>query len=160
MWQRFQTIFLALVAILMIVSLFFPIWRYIDESGTRYDLYPIHYSITTVSDAGGEQKSTAYFPYSLTAILMVAAATVAVQTIRRYDNRQTQILLTFLNTFLLAAVMGSAFYFSYKLNNEFKYVGLSRVSMWIMFAGVAFNWIAMRFIRRDEKIVRDSERLR
>ncbi|MEJ0030653.1 MAG: DUF4293 family protein [Bacteroidota bacterium] len=69
-------------------------------------------------------------------------------------------LLTFLNTMLLVGVLGSAFYFAYKLNNEFKVVGLSRIAMWVMFAAVAFNWIAMRFIRRDEKIVKDSERLR
>ena len=161
MWQRFQTLFLALVVILMIASIFFPIWRYDDPTvGARYELYPIHYSITTITDGGDEQKSTAYFPYSLTAVLMIAAATVAAQTIRRYDNRQTQMFLTFLNTMLLVGVLGSAFYFAYKLNNEFKVVGLSRVAMWVMFAAVAFNWIAMRFIRRDEKIVRDSERLR
>jgi hypothetical protein len=32
--------------------------------------------------------------------------------------------------------------------------------MWIMFVGVACNWLAVRFIRRDEKLVRDSDRLR
>ncbi|MEJ0030654.1 MAG: DUF4293 family protein [Bacteroidota bacterium] len=74
MWQRFQTLFLALVVILMVASIFFPIWRYDDPTvGARYELYPIHYSITTVSNGGEEQKSTAYFPYSITAILMIAA---------------------------------------------------------------------------------------
>lgn len=160
MWQRFQTIFLALVVILMVAGLFFPIWRYSDDSGTRYELYPIHYSIITPADDGDGEKSVAYFPYSLTAVLMVAAATVAVQTIRRYDNRLTQMKLTALNTFLLMGVMGAAVYFSFKLNDEFKYIGRSRLSLWIIFGAVACNWIAMRFIRRDEKIVRDSERLR
>jgi len=160
MWQRFQTVFLAFVVILMIASLFFPIWQYeSDDGGIRYDLYPIHYSITTTNDTG-EVKSTAYFPYSLTAVLMIAAATVAAQTIRRYDNRLTQMKLTALNTFLLMGVMGSAIYFSFKLNKEFNYVGLSRLSLWVIFGAVAFNWLAMRFIRRDERIVRDSERLR
>ncbi len=154
-----QTLFLALVVILMIASLFLPIWTYVDGTGTRYDLYPIHYSITTIGDAG-EAKETAYFPYSLTAILMVAAATIAIQSIRRYDNRPTQMLLTAINTFVLMAVLGSAIYFGFRLNKEFQYVGLSRLALWTIFGAVAFNWIAMRFIRRDEKIVRDSERLR
>jgi hypothetical protein len=30
----------------------------------------------------------------------------------------------------------------------------------VVFGAVTFNWLAMRFIRRDEKMVRDSERLR
>ena len=155
MWQRIQTVFLAAVVIIMIVSLFFPLWKYVDGSGVRYELYPIHYSIIN-----GEQTSTAYFPYSITAVLMVAAATLAGQTIRRFDNRLTQMKLAALNTFVLMAVMGANVYFSFKLNDEFNYIGMSRGAMWTIFAGVACNWVAMRFIRRDEKLVRDSERLR
>ena len=155
MWQRIQTILLGLVVLTMIASLFFPIWQYIDAAGVRYELYPIHFSITN-----GDVKSTAYFPYSLTAVFMAAAATVAVQTIRRYDNRLTQIKLAALNTLLLLFVMGSAMIFSYQLNDQYNYIGLSRGAMWTIFAAVFFNWMAMRLIRRDEKIVRDSDRLR
>jgi hypothetical protein len=155
MWQRIQTIFLALVVIIMIASLFFPIWKYMDSGGVRYELYPLHFSITN-----GDQKSTAYLPYSFTAVLMVAAATIAVQTIRRFDNRLTQVKLAAFNTLLLMLVMGSAVYFSYQLNDQYKYIGLSRGALWTIFGAVASNWLAMRFIRRDEKIVRDSDRLR
>ena len=155
MWQRLQTVFLGLVVILMIVAMFFPLWKYVSGDGIRYELYAIHYSVVD-----GETKSTAYFPYSLTAVLMVAAATIAVQTIRRFDNRLTQMKLCALNTFILMGVMASTIYFSTKLNDEFNYIGLSRLALWVIFAGVACNWIAMRFIRRDEKLVRDSDRLR
>lgn len=155
MWQRIQTVFLVLVVVIMIASMFLPVWKYIDGSGVRYELYPLHYSIIE-----GDQRSTAYFPYSVTAVLMIAAATIAIQTIRRYDNRVLQMKLAALNTLLLMGVMGAVVYFSSKLNDEFKYVGMSRLALWTIFAGVLFNWLAMRFIRRDEKIVRDSERLR
>lgn len=155
MWQRIQTLFLALVVIVMIVSVFFPLWKYVDAAGVRYELYPLHYSITN-----GETKTTTYIPFSVTAILMVAAATVAVQTIRRFDNRILQMKLAAFNTILLMLVMGAVVYFSSRLNEEFKYVGMSRGALWTIFAAVALNWLAMRFIRRDEKLVRDSERLR
>jgi hypothetical protein len=155
MWQRIQTVFLALVVVIMVVSIFFPLWRYVDEAGVKHELYPLHYTISN-----GDQKTTSYMPWSLTAILMVAAATMAVQTIRRYDNRLLQMKLAAFNTILLMLVMGATVYFSSKLNDEFKYVGMSRGALWTIFAGVALNWLAMRFIRRDEKIVRDSERLR
>lgn len=155
MWQRLQTVFLVLVVLIMIASMFFPLWKYVDAGGIRYELYPLHYSVVD-----GETRSTAYFPYSLTAVLMIAAATIAVQTIRRYDNRITQMKLAALNTLLLMGVMGAVVYFSSRLNDEFKYVGMSRGALWTIFAGVLFNWLAMRFIRRDEKIVKDSERLR
>lgn len=140
----------------MIASMFLPVWKYEDTAGgIKYELYPLHYSIIE-----GDQRSTAYFPYSVTAVLMIAAATIAIQTIRRYDNRVLQMKLAALNTLLLMGVMGAVVYFSSKLNDEFKYVGMSRLALWTIFAGVLFNWLAMRFIRRDEKIVRDSERLR
>lgn len=155
MWQRFQTLFLALVVITMIVSLFMPLWRFVDSGGVRYELYPLHYTITNA-----DVKTPTYIPYSVTGILMVAVATVAVMTIRRFDNRLTQMKLGAFNTLLLVGVMGASVYFSYKLNDQFQYVGMSRGAMWTIFAGVAFNWLALRFIRRDEKIVRDSERLR
>lgn len=155
MWQRIQTVFLALVVIVMAVSIFIPLWTYVDGSGVRYELYPLHYSIVN-----GDQRTTAYVPYCLVAILMVAAATLAVQTIRRYDNRVLQIKLAAFNTIILMLVMGAVVYFSSKLNDEFKYVGMSRGALWTVFAGVALNWLAMRFIRRDEKIVKDSDRLR
>jgi hypothetical protein len=162
MWQRFQTLFLGIVVIVMVASIFLPIWKYEDRSnispsGTpiTYELYPLHFSVVN-----GEQRTTAYFPYSVTAILMIAAATVAIQAIRRFDNRLTQMKLAAFNTLLLMGVMGSAVYFAYKLNAEYNHVGLQQVSLWTIFSGVAFNWLAMRFIRRDEKIVKDSERLR
>lgn len=144
-----------MVVVVMAVSLFLPLWQYIDESGIRYELYPLHYSIVN-----GDAKSTDYFPYCATAILMVAAATLAIQTIRRYDNRLLQVKLAAFNTIFLMLVMGAVVYFSSRLNEEFKYVGMSRGALWTVFAGVAFNWLAMRFIRRDEKLVKDSERLR
>jgi hypothetical protein len=32
--------------------------------------------------------------------------------------------------------------------------------LYMIFAAVICNWLAVRFIRRDERLVRDSERLR
>jgi hypothetical protein len=155
MWQRIQTVFLALVVIIMIVGMFFPLWKYVDAAGVRYELYPLQYSIIN-----GETRTVDYIPYAVTAVLMIAAATIAVQTIRRYDNRLLQIKLAAFNTLLLMGVMGAVVYFSSRLNAEFQYVGMSRGALWTIFAGVALNWLAMRFIRRDEKIVKDSQRLR
>ena len=69
MLQRIQTVFLILTIICMVAAIFFPIWVGTD-AGVAYKLYPLHYS---VMDEEGMQ--TIYFPYSITAILMAAAAT-------------------------------------------------------------------------------------
>ena len=99
MWQRIQTLFLVLVVVSMVVSLFLPIWKF-TEGAKEFQLYPLHF--TTVEN---DQRITTYFPYSITAILMIAAATIAIMEIKRFDNRLTQIKLGTLNSLILAGVM-------------------------------------------------------
>ncbi|QLH32873.1 MAG: DUF4293 domain-containing protein [Cyclobacteriaceae bacterium] len=154
MWQRIQTVFLVLVVVSMIVSLFLPILKVMDGS-KEIQLFPLHFS--TIEDG---QRATLYFPYSLTAILMIAAATIAIMEIRRFDNRITQIKLGTLNSLILAGALGSAVYFLHRFLKNMALVPPACPVLWIMFVGVACNWLAVRFIRRDEKLVRDSDRLR
>jgi len=153
MWQRIQTLFLVLVVVSMIVSLFLPIWKFTDGA-KELQLFPLHFS--TIQNG---QQSTTYFPYSITAILMVAAATIAIISIRRFDNRMTQVKLGTLNSLILAGVMICVVVFYNNVTKEYGY-GRYGLSLWIPFIGVACNWLAIRFIRRDEKLIRDSDRIR
>lgn len=154
MWQRVQTIFLALVILSMVGGIFFPIWIGIED-GVVHQLFPLHYSIFGES---GTQSN--YFPYSITAILMMAASTIAFIEIRKFDDRILQIKLGTLNSLVLMGVMISAVLLANKMieahpiNWEYGY------GLYIPFVGVTFNWLAVRFIRRDEKLVRDSDRIR
>ena len=156
MWQRIQTVFLALVVLSMLTSLFLPIWVSNDPSSeVSHVLYAFHYTTKQ-----GATSTTFYFPYCATAILMIAAATIAIMEIRRYDDRMVQIKMGTLNSLILAGVMISAVVFANQLvkvsTGGWKY-GLS---LYFPFVGVTFNWLAIRLIRRDEKMVRDSDRLR
>jgi len=153
MWQRIQTLFLVLVVISMLVSFFLPIWK-ITNGTTEMQLYPLHFS--TIENG---VKTTQYFPFSIMAILMAAAATVAVMEILRFDNRMTQVKLGTLNSLILALALGSVVYFYNQVTSQYGY-GKFGLSIWVPFIGVACNWLAIRFIRRDEKLVRDSDRIR
>ncbi len=155
MWQRVQTILLGLVVVIMLVGIFLPLWRYTDQAGVRHELFPLHFSIIN-----GEERTTSYIPYCVTAIFMIGAATLAAMTIRRYDNRILQIKMAAMNMLLLMVALIASVYFSYRLDGEYNHYGIIRTSLWLLFGAVACNWSAMRFIRRDEKIVRDSDRLR
>lgn len=154
MWQRVQTIFLALVIISMIVGIFFPIWVGVED-GATYKLYPLHYSVYGESAPG-----PVYFPYSITAILMIAAATIAIMEIRKYDNRILQIKLGTLNSLVLMGVMISVMWLANTMINAHPANWAYGYGLYIPFVGVTCNWLAVRFIRRDEKLVRDSERIR
>lgn len=154
MWQRIQTVFLALVIVSMVVGIFFPIWTSQNE-GTLYYLTPLHFS----SD-DGSGPIISYFPYSITAILMMAAATIAFMELRRFDNRILQVKMGTLNSLVLMGVMISAVLLANKMTDAHPVNWTYGMGLYIPFAGVTFNWLAVRFIRRDEKLVRDSDRIR
>lgn len=153
MWQRIQTVFLAIAVLSLVGSIFLPIWEFQDGTKSHL-LYALHYSI---KDNG--TLTPTYFPYSLTAILLVAAATVAVIEIRKFNDRMTQMKLGALNSLFMAGSIGSAVYFASSLVKQYP-GGEYGLGLWLPAVAVVCNLLANRFIRRDEKIVRDSERLR
>jgi FtsH-binding integral membrane protein len=156
MWQRIQTVFLVLVVTSMLASIFLPIWVAVDPvSEISKSLYPLHYTVVE-----GDVRTSTYFPYCATAILMIAAATIAIMQIRRYDNRITQIKMGTLNSLILMGVMLCAILFANSFINANPTGWKYGLGLYLPFVGVTCNWLAIRFIRRDEKMVRDSDRIR
>ena len=154
MWQRIQTVFLVIAIISLIASIFLPIWSTQDSSGTTHVLYAIHYSVGT-----GDQMQPTYFPYSLVAMFAVASATLAFIEIGKYKNRLLQMKLGALNSLFLVATIGLSVFFATQLLKTHQ-GGQYGLGMWLPGIAVLCNLLANRFIRRDEKLVRDSDRLR
>jgi hypothetical protein len=154
MWQRIQTVFLAIAIVSLLVSIFVPIWTNNDAEGKRHLLYAMHYSVVQ----NGEQTTT-YMPFSLTAIFAVASVTVALIEIGKFKNRMLQMKLGALNSLFLVATIGCALYFASELIKTYQ-GGEYGLGMWLPGVAVLSNLLANRFIRKDEKLVRDSQRLR
>jgi hypothetical protein len=154
MWQRIQTLFLIIVIASLIGSIFFPIWAFSTESGQVHRLFALHYT----SIINGE-TSTIYFPYSITAILAIASATLAFIEIGKFRNRVLQMKLGALNSLFMAGSIASAVIFSNQLVKAFE-GGAYGLGLWLPGVAVICNLAANQFIRRDERIVRDSDRLR
>lgn len=156
MWQRIQTVFIAIVILSLTATIFFPIWVYSIPNETL-ELYALHYTVKTAGEAG-LVRNTTYMPYSLTAILAVAAITLALIEITKYRNRMLQLKLGALNSLFIAGTMLCAVLFS----NDFAqtYKGQYGLGLWLPGVAVLCNLLANRFIRRDERIVRESSRLR
>ena len=155
MWQRIQSVFLGLAILSLILGLLSPVWSGAGE-GIEYRLYPIYF----MAKENGQITISQYFPFSITAMLMVAAVTIAITEFRRYDNRFLQVKLGTLNSLILAGVMICDVLFSNQMAKAYPVPWKYDFSLWLTFAAVAFNWLAIRFIRRDEKLVRDSDRIR
>jgi hypothetical protein len=154
MWQRIQTVFLVIAIISLVASIFLPVWVFQGTSDQLYQLFPFHYSVTE-----NGLRDTKYFPYSLTAILTIASITVAVIEIGKYKNRVLQMKLGALNSLFMAGAIMCAVIFSNQLIKAYE-GGAYGLGLWLPGVAVICNLIANRFIRRDEKIVRDSNRLR
>lgn len=150
MWQRIQTVFLGITIIALAISMILPIWQG-QLDGAPVILTPFYLKQSDVYT---------YLPYSLTAILVMAGITLALIEIRRYDNRILQIKLGVLNTLILAGSMICVAVYTMKLAERFPESSQNGIGMYFIFIAVLCNWLAVRFIRRDERLVKDSERLR
>ncbi|HEY0652349.1 MAG TPA: DUF4293 domain-containing protein [Chryseosolibacter sp.] len=154
MWQRIQTVFLVIAILSLAVTIFLPIWTYQNSAGQAHQLYPLHYTIKE-----GETATTQYFPYAITAMLAIAAITIAFIEIQKFKNRLLQMKLGALNSLFMAGTIASAVIFSNQLTKSLQ-GGQYGLGLWLPGIAVVCNLLANRFIRRDEKLVRDSDRLR
>lgn len=154
MWQRVQTIFLAVAMACLVAMIFFPVWEVKTET-TRLTLYPLYYRAQM-----GDAISEVYFPYSVIAILGLAAATIAFIEIQRFENRLLQMKLGALNSLFMAGCGFAAVYLSLKIQRSIQAPGNFGFALYLPFAAMLLNAIANRFIKKDERLVRDSERLR
>jgi hypothetical protein len=156
MWQRIQTVFLAIVVITLIATIFLPIWVYLPGTENSHQLYPLHYTIKENGVA-----NTQYFPYSVVAILMIASITLAIISIGKFKNRLLQRKIGALNSLFIVAAVACSVYFATQLTNTHPLEGQQKsLALYLPFVAVLANLLANRFIMRDEKIVRDSDRLR
>ena len=154
MWQRKQTIFLGLTILCLILAIFFPVWTAGEGDVTKM-LFPLHYTIKT-----GEVRDTVYFPYTLCAVLLIAAATLAAMEIGKFENRLLQLKMAALNSLLMMGAIAASVYFATSLIKANQIAGNYGLGLYLPAVAMISNLIANRFIRKDEKLVRDSDRIR
>lgn len=164
MIQRIQSIFLLLTALVLIATLFFPIWSEVSgESMERAILNVYELRFEKVNDDGtrGELynvKSTFYI-----SIFMFVGAAIALFAIFQYKNRLRQIQLGALNSL----VVGGSIIFTWfvYINKAELLVDATKqgdfgIGFYLPLVALLLNSFANRFIRKDEKLVRSADRLR
>lgn len=157
MIQRVQTIFLFLITVAMGVALANPIWEKTGvKSSEMAHLSALQYSqqqgITTYGD-------TVWY----LALLIALVGLTSLYAIFQYRNRLTQTALCAVNALMLTAIMGIILYRTLYMGKEYGNPadqGTFLIGFYAIIAALVFNALANRFIRRDEKLVRGSDRLR
>jgi len=162
MIQRIQTIFLILFIASLIATHFFPVWQKIEFSeenspeimatGFISSSY-----IENISEGNAEVHDYFYIP----GIIMLCCG-LAVYSIFSYRNRLTQIKIGTLNSFLTSLLI---FFFLYQTFYQEIYLNIDDqisflISFYLIFLAIFFNFLSNRFIRKDELLVRESERIR
>ncbi len=156
MLQRPQSVLLLLVAICMGFFLATQTWHKLGI-GEEISLSP-YYLTHTKGNLVVENKPVYYL-----ALMAVLSAGLAIFTIFQYKNRVRQMLFVALNSLIGAALLGATVYhIQFDANKLFapENQGDFGISFWGVFLALVLNWVANRLIRRDEKLVKESDRMR
>ena len=150
MIQRIQSVYLLLVAILLVVALCIPVGSYLCPNG-----YEAGFTNLGVRMEDGSLLSS----WGMFAILLLSAI-VALGTIFLFRNRILQIRMTIFNSLLLVgyylAFVAFLFVFRSRLDASFH---LSW-GLCLPFVSLVLNYRAIRAIGKDEVLVRAADRLR
>ena len=159
MIQRIQTIFLILVAIIMTLFLFFPMWmKFNADTGELYRLTPLH--LYHLDGTGNAYRN--FIPYGISGLLAIISTIIALFEIFQYKNRLTQIKTGAINALIMAGALIAGIYFTYKGQTEFipDIRGNYMPGTFLPVAALLFNSLANRFIKKDEELVRSVDRIR
>ncbi len=161
MIQRIQTIFLFLYIAALISTFFFPVWQKIsfNDQTNEVDVIVTGHVSSVIYEKAGE--AIIYDNFWVGGFIIIACI-VAAMSIFSFKNRLTQIKLGTLNSLFTSLLV---IYYLYEIFYNIDYVDIKDkisflISFYLIFLAIFFNFLANRFIRKDELLVRESERIR
>jgi|SRR5690606_843375 len=157
MIQRIQSIWLLLAALVLSGLFIFPYLSYIDLVGLGKQLY-VTGSYSAVNNEAIKQES-----HWLQTIVTILLIILPIYTIFQYKNRKRQILLIFIEIFLIV-LFGILLFFSAHstLSLISQPFGAENIGVGFFLLPVAIILLAMAIggIRKDEKLIKSADRLR
>ena len=161
MIQRIQTIFLFLYIAALISTFFFPVWQKIsfNDQTNEVDVIVTGHVSSVIYDKAGEV--IIYDNFWVGGFIIIACI-VAAMSIFSFKNRLTQIKLGTLNSLFTSLLV---IYYLDVIYYNIDYIDIKvkisfLISFYLIFLAIFFNFLANRFIRKDELLVRESERIR
>jgi len=156
MIQRIQSLYLFIVAVSCTLLFFFPMIDYIDPVQGTYKLFAT--GMKSYSDLPGILFFWETFPLF---ILVITSLGLALITIFLYKKRKIQFLLTNINVLINVLLIALVFLlysriFEHRLHIQSTY----EFGMYIPLISLVFLVMSSRAIRRDEALVKSTDRLR
>ena len=161
MIQRIQTLFLILYIGALVSTFFFPVWQKISLNDETNSIEIIVTGYISSVDFNNGDTSVLYDNFIISGLVIISCI-MAAFSIFSYKNRLNQIKLGALNSFLTSVLI---IYFLYDIFYNEQYININDkisflISFYLIFLAIFFNFLANRFIRKDELLVRESERIR
>lgn len=154
MIQRIQTIYLLIAAFLMVLLFSNPIAEIVVTDNLFLNLW--HNKIISVN----EDLFTPLSTWPITVLLSFIILTELL-TIFLFKRRQIQIRLCIFNLLLMFGLVGLIYFFTkYTLHNM---EGMNSVFLWPIICpmiAIILNYLALKAIQKDEKLVRSYDRIR
>jgi len=167
MIQRIQSVFLLILVIAMISLLFLPLWSKTNPQTNEevvLTAFALRAEPVAITDSTAAATASAVDQNTMViGGLAILIALVALYEIFQYRKRFTQIKLGLLNSLLLAALLGTSFYFASYVGDDLVKTnrpGDFEAGFYLPVLGLIVNALANRFIKRDEDLVRSVDRLR
>jgi magnesium-transporting ATPase (P-type) len=156
MIQRIQSLYLLIVAIACSLLFFFPMIDYIDPLKGTYKLFAT--GMKSYADLPGVLFFWETFPLL---ILVCASLILSIITIFLFKKRSIQFRLVSINGFLNILLIGLVFLLYSKIfEHRLGILSNYQFGMYIPLISLVFLVLASRAIRKDEYLVKSSDRLR
>lgn len=162
MIQRVQTIFMFIAVLAMIAMTFFPLWQKSDLETSRLITMNAFEITFEQQNASGQMELLATQNVMLISIGAFLAAGVMLFSIFKYKNRMTQVKLNALFSLISAITIVGVVYYSLKGNALMlpEKQGTFLMGFYLPIVAMFNNFLANRFIRKDEALVRSADRIR
>lgn len=154
MIQRIQTVYLIVALILLAVMFFQPLVAFENQGETLYIL-----SATGIEDLGKTGVLSEVQTYPI-AIIIGVMAIINMLSIFTFKKRVLQMRLCVYNSVFLTGSMGMIYFYSSQIANE---TGAAMQIQWgsaLPLVALIFTILAIRGIRKDEKLIRSMDRIR
>lgn len=154
MLQRIQTVYLLIIVVLTIATLFLPlaVWH----AGNEF----YSFDASGLSSMSTPQPELVYPAWSLFALTAVIAL-IALITIFLYKKRILQIRLCVFNALLMLGFYGLFAFLMWVIKGQMSEASLSiRIGLCFPLINLILDYLAIRNIGADEALVRSLDRLR
>lgn len=162
MIQRVQSVFMLIAALAMIAMTFFPLWEKADFETSRLITMNAFEVKLEEQNAAGEMELISSLNVMLISLGAFLSAGVMLFSIFKYKHRMTQVKLNALFSLLSAITIIGIVYYSLKANALMlpEQQGSYLLGFYLPIVAMFSNFLANRFIRRDETLVRSADRIR